>query len=153
MPLRNNVLILKIFLIWSLSNLERTTAVKTSLEKRIRAVSNFITLAAFHSIFLTLGKFSVESILKDWYKYRKRKEVSRPSHAKTAKKCTKKPDHVQSCCFANLARDFFLSVAVVVALYKFPNILECPHEVHGRTQFSFGQSQFSIRLTCTQRFW
>ena len=61
--------------------------------------------------------------------------------------------HVQSCCFANLARDFFLSVAVVVALYKFPNILECTREVHGRTQFFFGQSQFSIRLTCTQRFW
>ena len=95
MPLRNSVPNfedISPFLIWSFSNLERTTAVKTSLEKRIRAVSRFITLAAFHSIFLTLAKFSVESILKDWYKYRKRKEVSRPSHAKTAKKCTKKPD-------------------------------------------------------------
>ena len=66
MTLRNNVLILKIFhpfFVWSLSNLERTTAAKTSLEKRIRAVSNFIvfiTLVAFHSIFLMLGNCSVE---------------------------------------------------------------------------------------------
>ena len=34
------------------------TAAKTSLEKRIRAVSNFIPLVPFHKICLMLGNFS-----------------------------------------------------------------------------------------------
>ena len=59
--------------------------------------------------------------------------------------------HVQSCCFPNLARDFFLSVAVVVA---FSQIYLSVHvKCMVERNFVFGQSQFSIRLTCAQRFW
>ena len=41
--------------------------------------------------------------------------ISRHSRAGTAKKCTKKRDHVQSCCFSNLLL-FGVSVAVAVVV-------------------------------------
>ena len=94
------------------------TAVKTSLGKRVRAVSNFITLFPFHTICLMLGNFSgvnskglylssekenencclaVTSSIK-----RETEEVSRCSRATTANNCTKSVMHVQNCYFANL---------------------------------------------------
>ena len=44
---------------------------------------------------------------------------SRGSRAVTVKKCAKKRDHVQSCCFANLNQllfDVLVAVAVAVAV-------------------------------------
>ena len=101
------------------------TAAKTSLEKRIRAVSNFITFVPFHKMCLMLGNFSGVDSKGVYLSFEKEKEKDICCLAFTSSikretgmfhvvvvqcrqiKCTKKRDAVQSYRFGDL-RAFLL---------------------------------------------
>ena len=112
------------------------------------------SLPLLHFIqFSNVGEFLWSRFLRTGLSSEKGREIHVVVMEQRKRNVQKSMMHVQSCCFSNLSRDFLLSPSPSSLLYKFPKILECPSEVHGRKQFFISQSQFSIRLTRTQRFW